>query len=30
VLDEVGEDPVHPELCHRCADAVADFRDAAE
>ncbi len=22
VLPEVGEDPAHPELCHRCADAV--------
>ncbi len=30
VLEEVGEDPAHPELCHRCAGAVADFRDAAE
>jgi isoleucyl-tRNA synthetase len=30
VLDEVGENLEHPELCHRCADAVADFRDAAE
>jgi isoleucyl-tRNA synthetase len=30
VLDEVGENLDHPELCRRCADAVADFRDAAE
>ena len=30
VLDEVGNDPTHPELCVRCIDAVAGFRDAAE
>ncbi len=30
VLDEVGEDAAHPELCSRCVDAVSDFRDAAE
>ena len=30
VLDEVGEDHDHPELCHRCSDAVADLPVAAQ
>ncbi len=30
VLDEVGEDPHHPELCHRCSDAVGDLPAAAQ
>jgi isoleucyl-tRNA synthetase len=28
VLDEVGAEPAHPELCHRCADAVSAFPGA--
>jgi len=30
VLEEVGEVQAHPELCHRCADAVTLMLDAAE
>jgi isoleucyl-tRNA synthetase len=30
VLDEVGQQPAHPELCDRCADAVANLAEAAE
>jgi isoleucyl-tRNA synthetase len=30
VLDEVGENHDHPELCHRCSDAVADLPAAAQ
>jgi isoleucyl-tRNA synthetase len=30
VLDEVGETPAHPALCHRCSDAVSDLPRAAE
>jgi isoleucyl-tRNA synthetase len=30
VLEEVGEDAEHPELCRRCADAVGLLREAAE
>jgi isoleucyl-tRNA synthetase len=26
VLDEVGEDPNHPDICVRCADAVSAVR----
>jgi len=30
VLEEVGQEPLAPELCHRCADAVATMREAAQ
>jgi isoleucyl-tRNA synthetase len=30
VLDEVGEEPAHPELCHRCADVVSGLAEAAQ
>ena len=29
VLPEVGADPAHPDLCRRCADAVAALGDPA-
>ena len=30
VLPEVGADPVYPDICRRCADAVRHFQEAAE
>ncbi len=30
VLDEVGQDHLHPELCLRCTDAVAGWAEAAQ
>jgi hypothetical protein len=30
VLEEVGSDPVYPDLCLRCADAVASMTHVVE